>query len=54
MVPGLPMQGMAPRPLPVQEGFPRKADFSIPEGVTYINGAYMHPMPNVVRAAVHD
>ncbi len=37
-----------------QAAFPRKADFTIPEGVTYLNGAYMHPMPNVVREAVRD
>lgn len=37
-----------------QVGFPRKADFDIPEGVTYLNGAYMHPMPRVVRDAVLD
>jgi len=40
--------------LPGQEVFPRKADFTIPDGVTYLNGAYMHPMPNVVREAVRD
>lgn len=27
------------------EGFPRKGDFSIPEGLTYLNGAYTHPLP---------
>ena len=37
-----------------QEAFPRKHDFSIPEGITYLNGAYMHPMPNKVRDAVHE
>ena len=37
-----------------QEFFPRKDDFSIPEGITYLNGAYMHPMPNKVRDAVRD
>ncbi|MBO77038.1 MAG: aminotransferase, partial [Gemmatimonadetes bacterium] len=37
-----------------QEAFPRKQDFSIPEGITYLNGAYMHPMPNKVRDAVRD
>jgi selenocysteine lyase/cysteine desulfurase len=37
-----------------QEAFPRKTDFTIPEGVTYLNGAYMHPMPNVVRGAVRE
>jgi selenocysteine lyase/cysteine desulfurase len=31
---------------------PRKADFSIPEGETYINGAYVHPMPNIGREAL--
>lgn len=25
--------------------FPRKSDFAIPEGLTYINAAYTHPMP---------
>jgi selenocysteine lyase/cysteine desulfurase len=29
--------------------FPRKSDFAIPDGLTYINGAYTHPM---TRAAV--
>jgi selenocysteine lyase/cysteine desulfurase len=37
-----------------QEAFPRKADFDIPEGVTYLNGAFMHPMPIVARDAVLD
>lgn len=27
------------------EGFPRKREFAIPAGHTYINGAYIHPMP---------
>ncbi len=31
---------------------PRKADFAIPEGETYINSAYVHPMPNVGREAL--
>jgi selenocysteine lyase/cysteine desulfurase len=34
------------------QDFPRKADFAIPNGVTYLNGAYTHPMPVVVRDAV--
>ena len=38
----------AAAPLP---GFPRKADFNIAEGHTYINGAYTHPMPLVASAA---
>ena len=37
-----------------QEAFPRKADFYIPDGATYLNGAYMHPMPRVVREAVRE
>lgn len=33
-------------PLPAHApGFPRKADFLIPDGLTYINSAYTHPMP---------
>ena len=32
--------------------FPRKADFAIPAGLTYINGAYTHPMPIAAAAAV--
>ena len=31
---------------------PRTADFAIPEGETYINSAYVHPMPNVGREAL--
>jgi len=43
------------RPGPaLQSGFPRKDDFTNPDGVVYLNGAYMHPMPNVVRKAVLD
>lgn len=37
-------------------GFPRKADFDLADGVTYINGAFTHPMPRAAadayRAAV--
>ena len=32
--------------------FPRKADFTIEDGYTYINAAYTHPMPTVAREAV--
>src|ERR1051326_3133174 len=32
---------------------PRKADFAIPAGETYINSAYVHPMPNIGREALH-
>lgn len=28
-------------------GFPRKADFNIPPGLTYLNGAFTHPLPRV-------
>jgi selenocysteine lyase/cysteine desulfurase len=49
----LPPGGPAPRSsAAVQEAFPRRADFDIPDGVTYINGAYTHPMPVAVRDAV--
>ena len=30
---------------PVEKTFPRKSDFAIPDGLTYINGAYTHPLP---------
>jgi selenocysteine lyase/cysteine desulfurase len=32
--------------------FPRKSDFAIPAGLTYINGAYTHPMPVAAADAV--
>jgi selenocysteine lyase/cysteine desulfurase len=35
-----------------QRDFPRKADFAIPPGLTYINGAYTHPMPIASAAAM--
>ena len=34
--------------------FPRKADFRIAEGYTYINGAYTHPMPIAAAEAYHQ
>lgn len=40
------------RPVPFEPGFPRKADFSIPDGHTYINCAYTHPLPRGAVAAV--
>ncbi len=47
--------GAAPAaPVRSPTAFPRKEDFTIPDGVTYLNGAYMHPMPNVVREAVRE
>lgn len=33
--------------------FPRKADFRIAEGYTYINGAYTHPMPIAAAEMYH-
>src|SRR4051794_27828926 len=39
-------------PSGVPAGFPRKQDFAIPAGLTYINGAYTHPMPMVAAAAM--
>lgn len=32
-------------------GFPRKADFAFADGVTYINGAFTHPMPTAAAEA---
>lgn len=48
-----PAAGEAPPTLPgPQASFPRKADFSIEDGYTYINAAYTHPIPRVsVEAA---
>ena len=43
---------LSPPPLRSTAGFPRKADFAIPEGRTYINCAYTHPMPVGATAAV--
>ncbi len=34
--------------------FPAKKDFTIPEGVTYINSAYTHPMPIVAAEALRQ
>ena len=37
-------------PSPAQQAsdrsFPRKSDFALPEGLTYLNGAYTHPLPS--------
>jgi selenocysteine lyase/cysteine desulfurase len=48
-----PAAGEAPPALPgPQASFPRKADFTIEDGYTYINAAYTHPIPRVsVEAA---
>ena len=36
------------------QGFPRKADFNIAEGWTYISGAYTHPMPIAAAEAARQ
>jgi hypothetical protein len=36
----------------LQQQLPRKADFAIPEGRTYLNCAYTHPMPVGAVASV--
>src|SRR6478609_9749998 len=41
----------SPRLSPSSLEFPRKADFNIADGYTYINGAYTHPMPRVAADA---
>jgi selenocysteine lyase/cysteine desulfurase len=33
---------------------PAKSDFSIPPGITFINSAYTHPMPNASAAALRE
>lgn len=40
-------------PLPELQGagFPRKADFNVLPGQTYLNGAFVHPMPKASAAA---
>ena len=37
-----------------QAGWPRKADFNIEPGYTYINAAYTHPIPKVSLAAARE
>ncbi len=48
---GIPHPQMAPGPS-ADLALPRKADFAIPAGETYINSAYVHPMPNAGREAL--
>ncbi|HEX4561084.1 MAG TPA: aminotransferase class V-fold PLP-dependent enzyme [Gemmatimonadales bacterium] len=38
-------------PMPSLAEFPRKDDFNIAEGFTYLNGAYTHPMPRAAAEA---
>ena len=46
---------LGPATLPaIAPDFPRKSDFLIPDGLTYINSAYTHPMPKAgVEALGH-
>lgn len=37
---------------PADETLPRKGDFAIPAGLTYINGAYTHPLPIAAADAI--
>lgn len=43
---------LSAEPRPFVPGFPRKADFAIPSGLTYINCAYTHPLPIAAAAAM--
>ena len=38
----------------VSPEFPRKADFNIADGYSYINGAFSHPMPRSAAEAYHQ
>lgn len=42
------------RPASSPPSLPAKADFDIPEGLTYINCAYTHPMPIPARKALEE
>jgi selenocysteine lyase/cysteine desulfurase len=37
-----------------QNALPRKADFAIPEDVTFLNSAYTHPLPRAAANAIAD
>ncbi|HEY2676160.1 MAG TPA: aminotransferase class V-fold PLP-dependent enzyme [Steroidobacteraceae bacterium] len=43
-----------PPPHAVAPEFPRKADFTIVDGYTYLNGAFSHPMPRAAADAYHQ
>ncbi len=43
-----------PTSTPQGKTFPRKPDFAIPAGLTYINGAFTHPMPIASVEAVRE
>ena len=44
--------GQTPSSTTTSKSFPRKSDFAIPAGLTYINGAFTHPMPIAAVEAV--
>jgi len=39
-------------PTQTQNALPRKADFAIPDGITFLNSAYTHPLPRAVADAM--
>ena len=41
-------------PSAVAPRFPRKADFTIVDGYSYLNGAFSHPMPRAAAEACHQ
>jgi selenocysteine lyase/cysteine desulfurase len=43
-----------PLPAAAASGFPRKSDFAIADGVTYLSGAFTHPMPIAAANAYRD
>ena len=49
-----PLLAHQPVPAAATHGFPRKDDFALAPGYTYINGAYTHPMPAVAVEAVRQ
>src|SRR5947209_6054276 len=51
VLPGIPSAQTAPASS-ANHLLPRKADFAIPEGETYINCAYVHPLPIAGREAL--
>ena len=44
----------AARDVAIEAVFPAKKDFSIPAGLTYINSAYTHPMPEAAAASLRE
>jgi selenocysteine lyase/cysteine desulfurase len=44
----------AARDVAIDAALPAKKDFSIPAGLTYINSAYTHPMPEAAAASLRE